>query len=308
MKNSQKGFVNIVLVVVIVILVGVVGYFAFVKKSEPVVQQPTPIPTTTQSKTPAPTPTPGDETANWKTYTNAEYGFEFKYPSNLELNVVNVTSGSNFDKRYVSITIDTPAKIAQMKQPNPGSGGTYLLFRFGASEPKQKISNLGCGTDPVLKTINMSGVPATMCDEQGMGSPGSMYLNFTRDNTILFSARSGLYSGSNKQIVDKILATFKNEPSLTQEQAQTLVLQTWGGCTPDSCSEVVVSVAKGEKNTYVVTATYEGLRDDSTAANRKVAVASYMNGQWILGQPTVTYACYRGHVDGSQGFTSALCI
>ncbi len=33
---NQKGFSNIILVVVIMILVGTAGYFAFVKKSEPI--------------------------------------------------------------------------------------------------------------------------------------------------------------------------------------------------------------------------------------------------------------------------------
>src|SRR3989338_5371336 len=54
--NNQKGLANVVLIGVIVVLVGVVGYFAFVKKLEPIVQQPTPTPT--QTGTPAPTPTP----------------------------------------------------------------------------------------------------------------------------------------------------------------------------------------------------------------------------------------------------------
>ena len=67
--NNQKGFVNIILVVVIVVLVGAVGYFAFVKKSEPVAQQTTPLPANTQTPTPQqPSPTPlVSETANWKT-------------------------------------------------------------------------------------------------------------------------------------------------------------------------------------------------------------------------------------------------
>ncbi len=78
---NKKGFVNIVLVVVIALLMGTVGYFAFVKKSEPVTQQPT-LPTTTQTPTPQqPSPTPINETANWKTYKNDTYGFEVKYPS-----------------------------------------------------------------------------------------------------------------------------------------------------------------------------------------------------------------------------------
>ena len=40
---NQKGLANIVLVVIIIVLLGAVGYFAFVKKSEPITQQPTPI-------------------------------------------------------------------------------------------------------------------------------------------------------------------------------------------------------------------------------------------------------------------------
>lgn len=90
---NQKGFANIILVVVIVILLGVVGYFAFVKKSEPIAQQPAPTPT--QSKTPiSPTPAQKDEIANWKTYNNTQYSFSFKYPTNIfAYNAVDNTSG-----------------------------------------------------------------------------------------------------------------------------------------------------------------------------------------------------------------------
>jgi hypothetical protein len=79
---NQKGFANIILVVVIVvILVGAVGYFAFVKKSEPVAQQQTP--TYSQTKTPvSAAPTPKDEIANWKTYSSARYSYTIGYPSN----------------------------------------------------------------------------------------------------------------------------------------------------------------------------------------------------------------------------------
>lgn len=58
---NQKGFANNVLVLIVVALVGVVGYFALVKKSEPITQQPTP--TSTQTNTPvSQTPTPKDGT------------------------------------------------------------------------------------------------------------------------------------------------------------------------------------------------------------------------------------------------------
>ena len=82
MNMNQKGFANIALIVLVVILAGVAGYFALVKKSEPVAQQTTPPPTTTQTPTPQqPSPTPINETASWKTYKNDTYSFEVKYPS-----------------------------------------------------------------------------------------------------------------------------------------------------------------------------------------------------------------------------------
>lgn len=46
MNMNQKGFANIVLIVAIVAIVAVGGYFVFVKKTEPVAQQPTPESTT----------------------------------------------------------------------------------------------------------------------------------------------------------------------------------------------------------------------------------------------------------------------
>ena len=78
---TQKGFVNIVLIAVIVILVGVVGYFAFVTKSEPIAQQPTSSETKQTSTPQQPSSASINETASWKTYKNDEYGFEVKYPT-----------------------------------------------------------------------------------------------------------------------------------------------------------------------------------------------------------------------------------
>lgn len=43
MNINQKGFANIILIAVLVVLTGIAGYFVFVKKSEPVAQQPTPL-------------------------------------------------------------------------------------------------------------------------------------------------------------------------------------------------------------------------------------------------------------------------
>ena len=94
MNTNQKGFANIVLVVVVVLLVvGGLGYFVFVKQSEPITQQsPSPATNTsttnTTSQTPAPPPASvvKDETASWNSYTYLSVksgilpSITFKYP------------------------------------------------------------------------------------------------------------------------------------------------------------------------------------------------------------------------------------
>lgn len=94
---------------------------------------------------------------------------------------------------------------------------------------------------------------------------------------------------------------------LTNSEALALVKATWGGCSPDSCSEVLVSVSNTEGITYV-TATYEGLRDDSTSASRKFAPAHYDYGYktWVLETPINTQRCQPGR--GHQDFSSVPCI
>src|SRR3989344_2459164 len=86
MNMNQKGFANIVLIVVIVAIIAVGGYFVFVKKSEPIAQQPTPNPTETKIPiSPTATPTSKNETANWAVYSNTKHNYSFRYPTNFTI-------------------------------------------------------------------------------------------------------------------------------------------------------------------------------------------------------------------------------
>jgi len=64
-KSSQGGFSAIILVVIIVLVVAGMGLVAWKQGWIPKFL---------------------GETANWKTYVNNDYGFEFKYPQTWELN------------------------------------------------------------------------------------------------------------------------------------------------------------------------------------------------------------------------------
>lgn len=71
--EKQKGLAPLLIVVIIALAVS--GYLIYQKKATS-----NPIPTPLPQQTPQPSPSPADETANWKTYTNAKLGYSFKYP------------------------------------------------------------------------------------------------------------------------------------------------------------------------------------------------------------------------------------
>ncbi|MDO8569407.1 MAG: hypothetical protein Q7R89_01320 [bacterium] len=115
--NYQKGFANIILVVVIVVLVGAVGYFTFVKKSEPVAEQPTP--------TPTPTPTPVTNAGHIKAFEEAinksDFGNASKY---LADKVYVLLEGS-------SCCGEIPVSQAKMYLENETKG---LVFTFNPND------------------------------------------------------------------------------------------------------------------------------------------------------------------------------
>lgn len=108
-----------------------------------------------------------------------------------------------------------------------------------------------------------------------------------------------------EDVSDNYFTITSATPVLTQEQARALVLQSWGGCTPDTCGSVTVTV-QDNNGQYTVTAIYEGLRDDSTSARKKVAPAYYSNNAWTLGNAIVTQRCQPGR--GHQDFSSNPCF
>lgn len=87
---NQKGFARLILVGALMVLIVITAYFVLAKKAiSPVADGSLPIFT--------------DETANWKTYINSQYGFEFKYPEKLSLStsgeIINLSHSIPFENR-----------------------------------------------------------------------------------------------------------------------------------------------------------------------------------------------------------------
>jgi len=74
-KISTLVGVTIIVAVAVVLFGGVFAYQYFAKQNFETVQP------VAQNQTQTETQTATDETADWKTYINDEYGFEFKYPA-----------------------------------------------------------------------------------------------------------------------------------------------------------------------------------------------------------------------------------
>ena len=211
---NQKGFANIILVVVIVMLVGAVGYFAFVKKSEPVAQQPTPTPTqvtNTPKSSPTPTTTPADPTANWKTYTNTQHGIEFKYPNNWEIDAADTNKGqadSFLDVHLTNYKVADRADCSkfigmeiQAFHPIEGSFDTFV---------KSQVNTGGMGPSGNLTPIIIGGHTAYKVDNSGWdggcGGPGYFIKASSTKYMYIFSGRG---KETDQKIIDQILATFK---------------------------------------------------------------------------------------------------
>ncbi|MDD2822705.1 MAG: hypothetical protein PHQ59_01355 [Candidatus Daviesbacteria bacterium] len=82
---KEKGFAPIIIILGIVLFLGIVGGVYYFSKNSSSAIKNNPV------NTPTPTATlKVDETTNWKTYTNTEYGYSIKYPENISLEEMGV--------------------------------------------------------------------------------------------------------------------------------------------------------------------------------------------------------------------------
>jgi len=105
-KNTQKLFV--ILTIVVILLIGL-GIYLFTKKPNKIANNQIPsINVVTENKTAIKSTqkqSPDDETKSWKTYSNNQYNFEFKYPNNW---TIDSSDYSLFKNGKFVITLNNP--------------------------------------------------------------------------------------------------------------------------------------------------------------------------------------------------------
>jgi hypothetical protein len=144
-------------------------------------------------------------TADWKTYTNEDYGFEFKYPESLAVD--EVKGSSDFEKRYTDARIDTPSNI-QINKNVDGTEGLPIFLDISGHEPVNKPEG-DCERGFVSSKIILGGISATKCVGESMYGPGSMIISYSKDGVIYYYIASDRYINNDQDLIDQILSTFK---------------------------------------------------------------------------------------------------
>jgi hypothetical protein len=228
----QKGFANFALIAVIVVLVVIGGYFVWHKKSqEPNFSQ---VSNTTTS-------IPID----WKTYTDSQYGFEIKYPSNYIL----VDYSHKSPEREAGVTI--ASSTCEIISDSEGSTWPKYCFIYNLLIQKNKI--LIEGSDVGKTTTQVANYPAEKIEDNNKAiwdGLNQIYVQFKKSDNWFVSYLS--YSSENKIIAEsmfnQILSTFKfAEPKIKVN------ILTLSQCLPPSIklSDVVTAGFKGKDKVTV---------------------------------------------------------
>ena len=153
-----------------------------------------------------------DKTASWKTYINEDYGFEFKYPENLEVNI-------QFDQKNVNLKPENPNnETFNWFQMSLSNKENIELFDFSLS-----INHPGVGFEGMEEvseaTINIDGVQFRK--DVLLYTDDDYKVNNSGKGLILYGFHSGdngymvVADKSFEKLLDQIISTFKfTKPSI----------------------------------------------------------------------------------------------
>jgi hypothetical protein len=134
----------------------------------------------------AQTTSKADETADWKTYSNSQFGFEVKYPSNWTINFDKPQQSS--DSFYLMLASPETKKIARDEAgENPMYDlniQTYKSLKDFNGGEDGKIKNLLDSLNQMkkdetivsLRETSVNGLKAYEVNQNGMGSPYTLYI------------------------------------------------------------------------------------------------------------------------------------
>ena len=239
---------------------------------------------------------PADQTADWKTYTNTQYGFEFKYPSNYQVeNPANFTGNAN--QTEIAKLSGSPDNISiiyaegSILDLSNGKIGTYKIWFDNSSNQWMDIKSVEAregGTNTITEKINPSYNSNNLIifgDSTGVSSGGAVALS--NNKFIIISAGD---SGPIANIIKNIISTFK---FITPSTACTPNWQCgWGRCVNGYQSQVAVDSNNCGLPSSSANIACPALAKLCTSSSQPSITVTSPNGgeQWQIGtKQTVSY-------------------
>jgi hypothetical protein len=198
---KQKGFAPIIILILLVLVGG--AYYFGITKNKTVPSLVVPV---QPSSSPVAQPI-ADPTANWKTYTNKEYGFTVKYPSDAKLRI----SQSESSDRMLVVAFDSPNaifdhlfksggysfEISMQTQKNFNTLDEYLSFQ----KEHSMYENI------LPKTYN-NVIGYLFKNDKGYSGLNFIYQGFVAKNNDLFYTIN-YFTDEDLDMFNQILSTFK---------------------------------------------------------------------------------------------------
>lgn len=195
----QKGFAPI-LILLVLLGVGLMAYFGYLYNPS---TQPTPVPTSSSIPTTITSATP-DPTENWKTYTDKNGEFIFRYPN--DWGILDVGGA------LMVGPLPDVEKVNKMVNRGGFGGGKFLISLINIHDVEPEPISSEYST--IMKsTFQIDGKTANLYQStQLLDSPGASKGDISTSLVIPLKNRYFYYSLLDqvyKQTFDQILSTFK---------------------------------------------------------------------------------------------------
>lgn len=209
-KPKLSKWIMVAVVILVLIIVG--GTTAYFLNKNSISKTQTPVTQTVVKPTPASNAAPADPTANWKTYTNDEHGFTFKYPRDWEYQIQkNAFSVLRDGLSEVEINFGKYEDIdVTRKKIDPIIGPAWVVLNIitypseVSSDLKSYAYNLNADEKTRWSEIKINGIPAQKVEHMLCQSGNCGDVLIVKGNIILdFFVQNG------DRDLNTILSTFK---------------------------------------------------------------------------------------------------